>query len=123
METLNNISDSEWKVMEVVWKKPGLLIGEIRDSLKESGWSYSTIKTLVLRLVNKDMLYTKASEKGKMYFASVDEKASKNAQTRNFIDRIYNGSVKMMVSSLVNNSKLSESEAEALFSLIDKIEE
>ncbi len=122
MENLKSISDSEWKIMEVVWKKPGILIGEIRDALKDSGWSYSTIKTLVLRLVNKQMLRTEESEQGKRYFADVDEEASRNEETKNFIDRIYNGSVKMMVSNLVKNSKLSDSEAEELYSLIDKME-
>ncbi len=122
MENLKSISESEWKVMEVIWNKQGLLIGEIREALKDSGWSYSTIKTLVIRLVNKGMLCTEDSDRGKRYFSVVDEEKSRNQETRSFIDRIYNGSVKMMVSSLVKDSNLSDSEAEELYSLIDKME-
>ena len=122
MDNIKNISDSEWKVMEILWNTPGMLIGEIRDALSGSGWSYSTIKTLVLRLTQKNVLRTEESEKGKRYFPAVDEDASKRKETRSFIDRIYNGSVRMMFSNLVKDSKLSDSEAEELMGLIDKME-
>ena len=65
MESVKNISESEWKVLEVLWEKPGSLIGEIRTALADSGWSYSTIKTLVLRLTQKGALYTKESPHGR----------------------------------------------------------
>ena len=122
MENIKNISDSEWKVMEILWNTPGMLIGEIRDALSESGWSYSTIKTLVLRLTQKNVLRAEDSEKGKRYFPAVDEDASKRKETKSFIDRIYNGSVRMMFSNLVKDSKLSDKEAEELMGLIDKME-
>lgn len=123
MDTIKNISDSEWKVMEILWKAPGLLIGEIRNALSESGWSYSTIKTMVLRLTQKEALRTEDTPKGKRYFPAIDEESSKRQETKSFIDRIYNGSVRMMFSNLVKDSKLSEGEAEELFSLIDKMED
>ena len=123
MDNIKNISDSEWKVMEILWNTPGMLIGEIRDALSESGWSYSTIKTLVLRLTQKEALRTEDSPKGKRYFPTVDEDTSKRKETRSFIDRIYNGSVRMMFSNLVKDSRLSDKEAEELMGLIDKMEE
>ena len=122
MGNIKNISDSEWKVMDILWNNPGMLIGEIRDALSGSGWSYSTIKTLVLRLTQKKVLRTEESEKGKRYFPAVDEDDSKRMETRSFIDRIYNGSVRMMFSNLVKDSKLSDSEAKNLMELIDKME-
>ena len=122
MGNIKNISDSEWKVMDILWNNPGMLIGEIRDALSGSGWSYSTIKTLVLRLTQKKALRTEESEKGKRYFPAVDEDASRRMETKSFIDKIYNGSVRMMFSNLVKDSKLSDSEAKDLMELIDKME-
>ena len=122
MENIKSISDSEWKVMEILWAAPGMLIGEIRDALSDSGWSYSTIKTLVLRLTQKEFLRTESTAKGKRYFPAVDEDASKRQETKSLIDRIYNGSVRMMFSNLVKGSKLSESEANELLDLIDKMD-
>lgn len=123
MPEKNNISESEWKILEILWSKPGLLIGEIRDALSDSGWSYSTIKTLVARLANKNILRTEETPKGRQYYPNVDEAESKRNETRSFLDRIYNGSVKMMFSNLVKDSHLSENETEELMSLIDKMED
>lgn len=123
MPEKNNISESEWKILEILWSKPGLLIGEIRDVLANSGWSYSTIKTLVARLVNKNILRTTETPKGRQYYPNVDETESRRIETRSFLDRIYNGSVKMMFSNLVKDSRLSADETEELMSLIDKMED
>ncbi len=123
MEGAKNISESEWKVLEVLWDRPGSLIGEIRSALSDSGWSYSTIKTLVSRLVGKGALEAKDSPQGKRYYPAVDEDKSRRNETRHFLDRIYNGSVRMLFSNLVRDSKLSDEEAEELMGLIDKMED
>lgn len=123
METEKNISESEWKVLEVLWAKPGSLIGEIRTALSDSGWSYSTIKTLVLRLTQKGILKTDSSPKGKRYFPVIDEEDARRSETKHFLDRIYNGSVHMMFCNLVKNSKLSKAETEELMELIEKMDE
>ena len=123
MEGAKNISESEWKVLEVLWDRPGSLIGEIRSALSDSGWSYSTIKTLVSRLVGKGALEAKDSPQGKRYYPAVDEDKSRRNETRHFLDRIYNGSVRILFSNLVRDSKLSDEEAEELMGLIDKMED
>ena len=123
MEGAKNISESEWKVLEVLWDRPGSLIGEIRGALSDSGWSYSTIKTLVTRLVGKGAPEAKDSPQGKRYYPAVDEDKSRRNETRHFLDRIYNGSVRMLFSNLVRDSKLSDEEAEELMGLIDKMED
>ena len=51
-----HIAETEWKVMEILWAKPMLTIGEIKDALADSDWSDSTIKTLVRRLCKKARL-------------------------------------------------------------------
>ncbi len=118
-----NVSDAEWNVLEILWSNPGSLIGEIRDSLSDSGWSYSTIKTLVLRLTQKGVLRYENSDKGRAYYPAVSEESLKSRETQHFIDRIYNGSVKMMFASLVKDSNLSKNDAEELMQLVDKMED
>lgn len=76
-----------------------------------------------LRLTQKGALYTKESPHGKMYYPAVDEDKSRRDETKHFLDRIYNGSVRMLFSNLVKDSKLSDKEAEELMELIDKMED
>ena len=117
-----NISDAEWRVMEVVWKNPGITIGLIRTALEENGWSYSTIKTMVIRLVKKEALRTEESEQGRLYYAAISEQETKSHETHSLIEKLYEGSIKRMVSNLVSESTLSETDVDELMKLIDKLE-
>jgi BlaI family penicillinase repressor len=123
MEKEVNITEAEWKVMEFLWKNPLSTMSDIRAALEPSGWNSSTIKTLVTRLVQKGAVETDGKTRNSKYFAVVTEEECKTRETRNFLDRIYNGSVKMMVSNLVKDSRLSKSDAEELMNLIDKMED
>lgn len=118
-----NISETEWKIMEVVWQSQGIGFGEIKNSLSDTNWSDSTIKTLIRRLVAKGAL--KFEEKGgsNKYFAVAGQDECRLKETKNLIDRIYNGSIKMLVTNLVNDSNLSEDEAEKLMDIISKMED
>ena len=118
-----DIAKSEWKVLEFIWENPGSTIGAIRKAMEYTDWSYSTIKTLVNRLVQKEVIQAEDSPEGKRFTACVDEEECRMQETRGFLDRIYNGSVKMMVTNLVKESNLSEQDAKELLSLIDKMED
>ncbi|MBE7022456.1 MAG: BlaI/MecI/CopY family transcriptional regulator [Ruminococcaceae bacterium] len=118
-----HIAETEWRVMELLWRTPMLTIGDIKNKLADTDWSDSTIKTLVRRLVQKGALAIDDGEGQFRYYPMVDEKTCKRKETENLINRIYNGSVRLLVSNLVSESKLSEAEFKQLIDIIDKMEE
>lgn len=116
MDTLaSKITDSEVEVMRVLWEAEGPLpIGDIRKRLeKTSKWESSTIKTLLRRLCEKGVV---RSEKRKVFFYSpvVSEKEYNDYNTKALIDRIYSGSAKNLVASLIGNNKLGHDDIEEL---------
>ena len=117
-----SIAETEWKVMELLWKKSNITIGDIKIGLEDTGWSDSTVKTLVRRLVQKGAVKADDSLGQFRYSPLVSESECKRKETKNLIDRIYNGSVKMLMANLVSDSNLTEAEAEQLFEIIDKME-
>ncbi len=117
-----SIAETEWKVMELLWKEQNLTIGDIKRGLEDTGWSDSTVKTLVRRLVQKGAVKADDSLGQFRYSPMVSESECKRKETKNLIDRIYNGSVKMLMANLVSDSNLSPEEAEQLFEIIDKME-
>lgn len=118
-----NISEAEWKVMKVLWDKPNVTLKEISDCLKDTGWSYSTIRTLVTRLMEKGAADAdKSAANNFKYFPAVSENDCQIQETKRFIDRVFDGSVSMLMSSLVKKSNLSPEEVAELKSIIDKIE-
>ena len=123
MEQGINITDAEWKIMEFIWDNPGVTMGQIRKAFLETGWSDSTIKTLVLRLTRKGALKLEGKARNNKYFAAVSADECRKQELKNFIDRIFGGSVKMMVSNLIEDSSLSQKDIGELMSIIDKIED
>ena len=118
-----SISETEWKVMELLWEREPLTIGEIRDGLKTTGWSDSTIKTLVRRLCQKGAVEADDTLGQFRYRALVKENECRLKETKNLINRVYHGSVKMLMANLVSDTNLTEEDAKKLLEIIDKIEE
>ena len=118
-----SISETEWKVMELLWEREPLTIGEVRDGLKSTGWSDSTIKTLVRRLCRKGAVEADDSLGQFRYRTVAREEACRLKETKNLIDRVYHGSVKMLMANLVTDSNLTDEDAKKLMEIIDKIEE
>lgn len=123
MEKDLKITEAEWKVMEFLWGNPSSTMTEIRKNLETTGWNSSTIKTLVTRLIQKGAVKAEGKVRHTLYSPIVTIEECQLRETKNFLDRIYNGSVRMMVSNLVKDSALSDDDAEELMSLIDKMED
>lgn len=106
MKSSDQIQDSELAVMRVLWDSgAGVPLIEIRKTLAmRCGWEDSTVKTLLRRLQAKGAV--KLERRG-VYTALVSE-ADYNASTnQSFLDKLYAGSAKKLVASLVSEGKLS----------------
>ena len=122
MEKQLSISESEWRVMKIIWNDCPQTLPEILDRLKETGWSKTTIQTYLARLVKKGALPTKRQGKGYLYYPAVSESDCQLAESRSFLSRVYDGSLSRMVMGFVKSGELSQEELNELKSLIDQPE-
>ena len=113
-----SISESEWTVMKIIWSEPPKTLQDILGSLKHTGWSTTTIQTYLARLVKKGALTTQRQGKGYLYYPAVSEEDCRLAESRNFLNRVYNGSLSQMVKGFVKSGSLSEDELSELKKLI-----
>lgn len=118
MEHQISISESEWRVMKIVWNNSPQTLPEILDKLKGMDWSKTTIQTYLARLVKKGALSTKRQGKGYLYYPAVLESDCQLAENRNFLNRVYDGSLSKMVMGFVKNGNLSNEELSELKNLI-----
>lgn len=116
-----NISESEWIVMEYLWSNPLVTITQIRKALSYNGWSDSTIKTLVRRLVSKKVVAINDEEATFRYYPLISQQECRLKETKSFINRVYDGSVSMLVTNLATDSNLTDKETEELLTLIEKM--
>ena len=124
MQTKNfSISESEWKIMKILWDKPNLTLKEIAASLEDTDWSYTTIRTLVTRLTEKGAIAAdKSSSNNFLYYPAVSESECKNKEVNRFLSRVFDGSVSMLVSTLTKDSNLTEEEQKELMNIIEKMD-
>lgn len=123
METKNlSISESEWKIMRVLWEKPDLTLREITANLGETDWSYTTIRTLVTRLLEKGAISADKSSSNFKYYPAVTEDECKLKEMNRFLSRVFDGSVSMLVSTLTKDSNLTEEEQKELMNIIEKMD-
>ncbi|TYQ14929.1 UNVERIFIED_CONTAM: BlaI family penicillinase repressor [Acetivibrio alkalicellulosi] len=112
---VSKITNSELEVMRLLWSsKKELTISDIRKSLeKSSEWDSSTIKTLLRRLCEKGVV--EAIKKEMYYYKPlVSESEYKEYSTQSLIDKLYSGSAKKLVASLLGSKKLDESDIKEL---------
>lgn len=123
---VSKITDSEVEVMRVLWEAGRELpISDIRKTLEQtSKWESSTIKTLLRRLCEKGVVIV--AKKDVFYYTPLVSEAEYNEYTtQSLIDRLYSGSAKNLVASLLGSKKLDDldiRELRNLFKVGDKDE-
>lgn len=116
---MNNITDSEWKVMKVLWKKSPRSGSEIVEELEaETDWNPKTIHTLIRRLVSKGAITAEKENTFYSYHAAVTEAECVKEETKTFLKKCFNGSLNSLISNFIEAEKLSEEELEELENLL-----
>ena len=118
------ISDAELEIMKIVWGNPDevTLFPYIMDGLAARGkpCQKNTLIVLLSRLMNKGFLSAKKIGRRNEYTTLVSETEYQTAQTKNFLDKIYEGSAKGLVSNLILGDLLADEEYEELKRLLEK---
>ncbi|MBP1754201.1 MAG: transcriptional repressor, CopY family [Firmicutes bacterium] len=126
-ENTTKISHAELEIMKILWQADEpVSTNDIYKELSEKmSWDRSTVRTLLKRLSEKDAVTVK-NLKVISYLPLIQEKEYRDSQTKSFIERLYGGSAKRLVSSLVENYNLTPADIDELRSLLeqggDKIE-
>lgn len=120
------ISDAEWAIMKALWEASasgGLTLRQIADAVSDHGWGYSTVRTMVGRLAEKGAIEADRSNPGSFqYYAAVSEEECRRQEVKTFLNRVFDGSAKLLVSALVEDRGLTKEEEETLLAIIDKME-
>lgn len=118
------LTASEWNVLSCLWERSPQTVMELVAELKARvGWAKSTTVTTVRRMEEKGLLKWEQAGKAKAYSPAVEREQAVTAETRSFLDRVYQGSVGLMMSAMVKRQELSRDEVAELRSILDRIEE
>ena len=119
-----DLTEAEWQVMETLWTASPRTGREITDGLHEKkGWSRSTTLTLLRRLEDKGAVRGVTEGGLKHYSPLIGREDAALRETEHLLERIYQGSVSMMVSSLARKQTLPQEEIDKLYAILREMEE
>ena len=118
------LTASEWSVLDCLWDdSPRTVMQLVADLGDRVGWAKSTTITTLRRMEEKGVLKVEQGTRGKLYSPAVEREQAVTAETHSFLDRVYQGSVGLMMSAMVKRQELSRDEVAELRSILDRIEE
>ena len=121
MQDLPQISEAEFEVMKIVWKHAPISTNDITDRLlRTTIWSPKTIQTLIKRLVIKEALTYEKQGRVFVYTPLVKENEYIDQKSTSFLKRYYDGDITAMLSSYIENDRLSETDIDHLRSLLSR---
>ena len=113
------LSDAEWKILELLWKKGPMTLMEITYALEEeTGWQRTTVISFLKRMEVKDAVYHIEGERAKLFYPKVEQAETKLKETQSFLDKVYRGNVGLMLSNMLKQEALSEEEVEELVAIL-----
>lgn len=114
---IQQVSDFELELMKTIWGNGGTaLYAEIAEALEKKGTpaTKNTIISLLSRLIEKGFLKTNKIGRRNRYTALVSEADYRAAQTETFLNKIYEGSAKDLISTLIQKEMISPDDYENL---------
>lgn len=119
MDKLPQISEAEYEIMKVLWEEYPLSTNEICNRVQKTHtWNQKTIHTLLTRLYNKQVI--SYEKRGRMYhyFPIISQTKYLEQENHHFLDRFYNGKAVPMLSALLSNEDISDSDLQEMYTLI-----
>jgi BlaI family penicillinase repressor len=118
---LPRISESEWRVMQVLWEHGPQTANDVVQRLDgQEKWKPRTVKTLIGRLVRKGAVRFEEEGNRYRYSAAVREDECIHSETRSFVRRVYQGAMKPALAAFLEDVELSQQEIEELQKVLEQ---
>lgn len=119
-----SLTEAEWTVMECLWESSPRTGRETVAWLeRKMGWTRSTTLTLLRRLEGKGAVEGNTEGELKTFRPLVLREDVAVRETESLLDRVYKGSLSLLVSSLTKKQSLPQKEIDELYAILREMEE
>ena len=117
-------TDPEWKLMRALWSRGAATTREVHDEVAaEAGWAYTTVKTMLARLVDKGALSESKRGHVSVYEPLVSERAARRSAITGLLERAFDGTFGSLAHFLADDAELSEEDRAALARMLAESDE
>jgi BlaI family transcriptional regulator, penicillinase repressor len=115
----SELTAGEWAIIQAVWDNEPCAAPTIQEALeKKIGWSYSTVKTMMDRMVTKGLLRTQKIRNLILYNSSITKKEAQSGEIIRAMKRAFDGALTPMMQFMLDSKSLTEDELNQLEAMI-----
>lgn len=120
---MTKLTDSEWAVLDVLWRGGPLSLGPVVEALKAgTGWSRNTVHTYLTRMEGKGLVTIDREQDPHLYAAAVSREDCAARERRALLDRVYRGHAGDLVAAFLREETITPQERDRLRRLLDEME-
>lgn len=124
MKKQKQLTNQEWYVMKALWNKSPKTLMELVEELGETmSWSKSTCATMVRRMTEKEIIGYKMDGKTKQFYPLIKKEDALVPETNSFLQRIYDGSIGLLMNTLISQGELSDADIDELQEILKRAKE
>lgn len=117
----HELTEAEWAIIQAVWENEPCAVPTIQEKLQtRKNWHYSTVKTLMDRMVEKGLLTTERIRNLILYSSAITKVEARKGEIMRAVKRAFDGALTPMMQFMLDEHNLSQKQLAELESLIKK---
>ncbi|MCD7863245.1 MAG: BlaI/MecI/CopY family transcriptional regulator [Lachnospiraceae bacterium] len=121
---MNHITDSEQKILKLLWEEGTLSTMQIVERLEEeTGWSKHAVISFLKRMEAKGFVTYETQGRAKYYTPVPSQELVARQERDSVLRKFYHGKLGLMVSSMAEENSLTQEDIQDLRKLLDDLQE
>ena len=113
------LTQAEWQIMKVLWKQHPATARDIMARLpKGVSWAYTTIKTMLARLVEKKVVSESKKSNTSIYEPLLSQRKARLIAFRSMLDQAFDGATDPLLHFLLEEKQLSAKQKKELAKIL-----
>ena len=118
-ENLMKLSQSEWQIMNALWQRYPASARELLERLpKNINWAYTTLKTMLTRLVAKNIVSERKRANTSIYEPLITRSKARRNALQSLMDQAFDGAMGPLMHFLIEDQKLSKKQRQQLLQML-----
>ncbi len=114
------LTEAEWTIINAVWEKEPCTAPAVQQRLQaQTAWTYSTVRTLMDRMVAKTLLTAEKVRKLTLYRSAITREQAQRSELLYTLKHAFNGALTPMIQCLLDTGKLTSKELAELEALLE----
>jgi BlaI family penicillinase repressor len=117
---VDELKDTEWDLLDALWTLERATAREVAEYLHERrGWAYSTVKTLLDRMVERELVAARKVGNVWEYSPAIARVTARKSAWARFVERAFGGETAPALHFVADASELTPEQRAELLALLD----